>query len=141
MDPLPWNDPEYVRFVQALDSGGEVEGTGNPGNPGKPSEVYQSLIDRETRALDTVDRVVNDARKTALASTRLVDMPVRALASRTLRTGIEIMDDLVEAGTASDVRDALLSGDRKVFVGSALVVVAIAAALVASFSTPRLMHA
>lgn len=145
-DPLPWNDPEYVRFVQALDGSTNLaSSTGLPVNesPGQssqsvnskaPSEVYQSLIDRETRALDTVDRVVNDARKTALASTQLVDMPVRALAFKAMQTGKAIMDDLVEAGSAQQVQVALLSGDRKVFFGATLILVAVAAALVTSFS-------
>lgn len=136
--PLPWNDPEYVRFVQALENNSNnlasLDGGGSPGKAEGPSEVYQSLINREKRALDTVDRVVNDARKTALASTQLVDMPMRALADRALHTGRSILDDLVDAGSADDVRVALLSGDRKVFLGGTLVLIAVAAALVASFS-------
>lgn len=139
--PLPWNDPEYVRFVQAL------EGSSNPTSSDgmeppastspRPSEVYQSLIHTEKRALDTVDRVVNDARKTALASTQLVDMPVRALAFRALKTGKSIMDDLVVANSAQQVNAALLDGDRKVFIGASLILVAVAAALVTSFSSSR----
>lgn len=142
--PLPWNDPEYVRFVRALDDSSNLASTDGmpargssadaPRPDAAPSEVYQSLIDRERRALDTVDRVVNDARKTALASTQLVDMPMRSLALRAMSTGRSIMDDLVLANSATEVTDALVTGDRKVFLGAALIVIAIAAALVTSFS-------
>lgn len=143
--PLPWNDPEYVRFVHALDDSSNLASTdGMPdrgsdlvaaGRDAQPSEVYQSLINRERRALDTVDRVVNDARKTALASTQLIDMPVRALMHRAMGTGRSVLDDLVVAKSGQDVGDALLSGERKVFFGVALILVAIAAALVTSFSS------
>lgn len=139
--PLPWNDPEYVRFVSALESSSNLASTNGMTAPREaapaPSEVYQNLINRETRALDTVDRVVNDARKTALASTQLVDLPMRDLAFRAMSTGRSIMDDLVDANSPTDVRDALISGDRKVFLGAALIFVAIAAALVTSFSPTR----
>lgn len=144
--PLPWNDPEYVRFVKALegsvsqvssDGMGKREGGGDQTESATPSEVYQSLLNRERRALDTVDRVVNDARKTALASSQLVDLPIRALAHRAMTTGKSIMDDLMDANDASDVQHALVSGDRKVFLGGALIVIAIAAALVTSFSPSK----
>lgn len=138
--PLPWNDPEYVRFVDALGGSSNLASTMQM-QPGRvsaaPSEVYQSLINRERRALDTVDRVVNDARKTALASTQLVDLPIRDLALRAMSTAKSIMDDLVEASSPTEVRNALTSGDRKVFLGAALIIVAIAAALVTSFSPTR----
>lgn len=140
--PLPWNDPEYVRFVQALEGSTNLisdNGMGpiDQGVRASPSEVYQSLINRETRSLDTVDRVVNDARKTALASTQLIDMPVRALAVRAMSAAKSIMDDLVVASDFDDIQKALLLGDRKVFLGAVLIVVAIAAALVTSFSPAR----
>lgn len=142
--PLPWNDPEYVRFIQALDTSTNLASTDGMPDRGvssgaatrdaAPSEVYQSLISREKRALDTVDRVVNDARKTALASTQLVDMPVRALAIRAMTAGKAIMDDLVQADSAADVGNALVTGDRKVFLGAALMLIAVSAAVVTSFS-------
>lgn len=134
--PLPWNDPEYVRFVQALENSNSLTNS-VPGPSEAPSEVYQSLINREKRALDTVDRVVNDARKTALASTQLVDMPMRALGMRALTTGSSILEDVVGAKDALGVRDALLAGDRKVFLGAALILIAVAAALVTSFSPSK----
>lgn len=142
--PLPWNDPEYVRFVSALEGSANLvstdgmlgQGVGGRGPEG-PSEVYQSLIKQERRALDTVDRVVNDARKTALASTQLVDLPIRDLAYRAMHTGRTILDDLVNANSATDVKTALVSGERKVFLGAAFILLAIAAALVSSFSPSR----
>lgn len=136
--PMPWNDPEYVRFVQALDGQTNKVSTSGMSDRGdvnqKPSEVYQSLLNRERRALDTVDRVVNDARKTELASLELVDLPIRDLARRAMTTGKSMMDDLVEANNAYEFRDALVSGDRKVFLGAVLIIIAIASALVTSFS-------
>lgn len=135
--PLPWNDPEYVRFVQALDGQANkvsTDGMTTQAQGKHPSEVYQSLLSRERRALDTVDRVVNDARKTELASLELVDLPIRDLARRAMTTGKSIMDDLVEANSASDVSRALITGDRKVFFGAMLIAVAVASALVSSFS-------
>lgn len=143
--PLPWNDPEYVRFVQALDGqsnkissdGMSRKGMGQDEKNTSPSEVYQSLLKRERRALDTVDRVVNDARKTELASLELVDLPMRDLARRAMTTGKSMMDDLVEANCAADIGHALVSGDRKVFLGGALIIIAIASALVSSFSPGR----
>lgn len=143
--PLPWNDPEYVRFVQALDNTNTNTNTNKISTDGMSetntnasathlSEVYQSLLKRERRVLDTVDRVVNDARKTELASLELVDLPIRSLAYRAMRTGKSMLDDLVEANNATDVGRALVSGDRKVFLGAALILIAVASALVTSFS-------
>lgn len=145
--PLPWNDPEYVRFVQALDNSDSSNKVSTDGMPGggdiangrsqpatRPSEVYQSLLNRERRALETVDRVVNDARKTELASYELVDLPMRDLAVRAMKTGKSIMDDLVEANNATEIGRALVAGDRKVFLGAALIMIAVASALVTSFS-------
>lgn len=139
--PLPWNDPEYVRFVQAIQGSTNLVSTDGMGNVGPsksivPSDVYQSLMSQEKRALDTVDRVVNDARKTALRSSELVDLPMRDLGTRAMQMGKSIMDDLVVARDVADVRRALTAGDRKVFLGAALITVAVMAALVTSFS-PR----
>lgn len=130
--PMPWKDPEYVRFVQTV-AGTRVDGTSVGHESAPPSEVYTDLMSRERRALDTVDRVVNDARKTELRSSELVDLPVRELAGRAMVAGKAILDDLVQARDARDVGAAMLRGDRKVFVGAALVTIALFAAFLSTF--------
>lgn len=137
--PLPWNDPEYVRFVQALEGGNNKAST-EYGNSGvtqdllPPSEIYQSLMSKERRALDTVDRVVNDARKTELRSQSLIDMPLNDLLRLVAKTMRLIMTDLIDAQNISDVVRALTMGDRKIVLGTALVLIAIVAAVVKSIS-------
>lgn len=132
--PLPWTSPEYVSLMRDIGEAPQGDRGTHRGDEEVPRDVYQDLMRREKRVLDTVDRVVNDSRKTAASSSGIAAMPFRDMLRKAMATGRVVLDDLVDARSISDVQHALLDDDRKIFVGGGLVAVAVAAALINAFA-------
>jgi hypothetical protein len=100
-------------------------GTAASGDSGE-DDVYQFLMSRERRVLDTVDRVVNDAARADDASHKLLDMPVHEIIMRTASAVRMLFEDLVQCRSLVEVRKALhIEPARRPFVGLALVALAL----------------
>ena len=96
-------------------------------------DVYQSLLSRERRVLDTVDRVVNDDIQKRATASSLAGMPVHELCFRTISSLRGLFDDLLEAATARSWPDAIaaLSNQHRMpFIGIALVVLGLVLAAI-----------
>ena len=93
-------------------------------------EAYHSLMAKERRVLDTVDRVVNDSiLRDAQRSSILFGMPVHELAMRTVGACRALFDDLVACRSFQEAIDALSDPVRLPFLGIALVAVAVFAGM------------
>jgi hypothetical protein len=99
-------------------------------------DVYSDLMSRERRVLDTVDRVVNDAIETRRnrSSSSLSGMPVHEVAMRTMGAVRSLWDDLINAASLEDVVTALIDPSRVLFLGIAIVALAVLMAIVLAMS-------
>jgi hypothetical protein len=121
--PTPWQDPQYRAFMDILRPPSPPPGGGQ--GPAQP-EAYQALMATERRVLDTVDRVVNDARWVDTRNAQFIHLPLSEIGARTMATGKAALADLVAARTPTDAAAALLAGDRKIYFGLVLVALALA---------------
>ena len=84
---------------------------------------YQRLMEKEERVLDTVDRVVNDARLQEIKRTSVLDMSLFQILGK---TGEILYDMYIEAFTVRswrDAKDLFTRSDRRIYIG--LVITAI----------------
>lgn len=86
-------------------------------------EAYQQLLAKEQRVLDTVDRVVNDARRVEISSTSFTSIPLHEAAMRTMAALRGLMDDLLASRSAADVAAALAKEDRRIYLGVCLLAI------------------
>ena len=99
-------------------------------------DVYSDLMAKERRVLDTVDRVVNDAVETRKERSPFSKqgMPVHEVAMRTMGALRSLWDDLISAQSLKDVMDALQDPSRVMYIGIALVALAVLMSLVVAMS-------
>lgn len=102
---------------------GEKRGI-DPGSS-DPSDVYQDLLARERRVLDTIDRVVNDASRNDGDNRGFLQLPLHEIGIRGIRVMRGLMDDLVESRSFSDVCKAIMRPGRKVYIGVILLLLAL----------------
>ena len=113
-DELSARSPEYRRLVAHLRSGRE-------------DSAYQGLAATERRVLDTVDRVVNDARR-ARAQTAghdLLRLPLHVVIARVVSSLRGLFEDLVAARTLSDAWGAVSRRERLPYYGVTLIAAAL----------------
>jgi hypothetical protein len=139
--PKPFDPVDEYRALLDLteDSrrGGRGRKKGLPGSgAGAEEDAYSELMAKEQRVLDTVDRVVNDAvEKRDWRSGPLSGMPVHEVAMRTMGALRTLWDDLMAAQSLKDVQVALLDPSRALYIGLALVALAVALSLAHAMST------
>jgi len=95
---------EYAELVKIIRGDGDLD-------------TYSGLMNKERRVLDTVDRVVNDARLRRSAASSLPDMRVSQLVTRTLAVVVEVYHDLLRVRRVSDVPDVFTRRGRLLYVG------------------------
>lgn len=96
----------------------------------KPLDVYQQLMAKERRVLDTVDRVVNDAEERRLQETVIHRMPVHEILMRTIGALRALWDDLIASTSVKDVLDAISDRSRMPFLGISLISISVFIAVV-----------
>ena len=124
-DPEPFDGGgEHRALLDAVHGTGAFAGGGNPDAP----DPYQHLMSREKRVLETVDRVVNDARRAELASGEdfrtFTQLPLHVIGMRALSSLRALLDDLVMARTPQAVYAALMQDDRKIYLGVCAILLA-----------------
>lgn len=112
-----YDAPKAREYQELLDT---IEGRGRNG-----IDVYGSLINKEERVLATVDRVVNDARLQTTTQDSFLHMSLYDNAAATARAIHDIFVDLLRIRSVKDVRHAFLKKDRLLYLGVALVLVAV----------------
>ena len=107
---------EYAELTDA------IHGRGRFGDM-PAGDVYQELMKKERRVLDTVDRVVNDSR--AKESVAFLNLPLHVIAIRMVAAVKGLLDDLMEARSYKDVARALLQPDRRTYLGMCVIALAL----------------
>jgi hypothetical protein len=123
---------EYKELVDAVFG----HGTSARERAGSGTDAYQTLMSKERRVLDTVDRVVNDAAVVDADTRTFFQMPMHEIAIRIIRSIRGLMDDLYEARKPEHVLRAVMKDDRKVYLGLVLIAVALIIGLINASSSP-----
>jgi len=108
---------EYAELVKIIRGDGDLD-------------TYSDLMNRERRVLDTVDRVVNDARLRRSEATSLPDMRLSQLVTRTMTVVVDVYRDLLRVRRLTDVPDVFTRRGRLLYVGILLVLVSLAVMVV-----------
>ena len=114
---------EYADLVNAVHGRGKF-------SEASQGDVYQALMKKERRVLDTVDRVVNDSARTDADGRSFFQLSLHVIGIRIIAAIKGIMDDLIEARSLSAVYAAFMRDDRKVYVGVLMLLVAFGMAAV-----------
>jgi hypothetical protein len=122
---------EYKELVDTVFG----RGTSGRDRAGSGTDAYQTLMAKERRVLDTVDRVVNDAAVVDADTRTFFQMPMHEIAIRIVRSIRGLMDDLVEARKPEHVLRAVMREDRKVYLGLVMIAVALCIALIHASSS------
>lgn len=96
-------------------------------------EVYGNLMKKEKRVLDTVDRVVNDARLQEAANNSFLNLSVLDITRNTAKVLRAVYAELLFAAYAQDWRRALKAvsvQERRIYLGLVLVVLSLALLMV-----------
>lgn len=93
-------------------------------------DVYQQLMARERRVLDTVDRVVNDAAQRDRRARSFLHLPLHEVGMRAMAAARGLLDDLSAARSPRDAYAALTHPGRAVYLGVLLLLLAMCAAFV-----------
>jgi hypothetical protein len=96
----------------------------------EPGELYQSLMAKERRVLDTIDRVVNDSVRSDREERSLLQLPLHELGVRAIAAARGLFHDVVEARRPRDVLNAVTKDDRMVYLGVFLILLALCVAFV-----------
>lgn len=91
-------------------------------------EVYGNLMNVEGRVLDTVDRVVNDARLQSIENSSFLNMSLMQIAGKTSQVMRDIYVDMYRVNSFSGFLHALTKNNRRLYLG--LVIVIISAVLI-----------
>ena len=81
------------------------------------SDKYQELMQKETRVLDTVDRVINDSRLQTIKRTNITEMSIMQIISRTAEVVHDIYLELFTVRSLQDAKDVFVRSDRIVYLG------------------------
>lgn len=115
---------EYQALLDAIHGRGDFR---------DPGDVYQSLMSKERRVLDTVDRVVNDAARVDADSRAFMQLPLHVVGIRAIAACRGVFIDLMEARRPADVARAIMKEDRKVYIGVLLIIMAFTVAFIDAF--------
>lgn len=110
-------EPHKAReYRQLMDA---IQGRGRFG-----PEVYGNLMNTEERVLDTVDRVVNDARLQRVTRASFLNMSLLEIAGRTADVLRAVYLDLFAVRSVHDFVKAFTKKDRRIYLGLVLIVIA-----------------
>lgn len=111
-------DPPKAREYKHLMS--IIDGSARNGD-----EVYNNLMNTESRVLDTVDRVVNDSRLQQVQRNNFLNMSLLEIAGTTAQVMRDTYLDLVKVRSARDFVKAFTKRNRRIYLGLVLVVVCV----------------
>jgi hypothetical protein len=86
---------------------------------------YQDLMKNEAKTLDTVNNVIKYYRDEELADSQLINQSLHTIFMRFFDVWNELLEDLMKVKKPSDFTQAFIKGDRIIFMGITLVLIAI----------------
>lgn len=91
----------------------------------KPTHLYEELVQKEDRILQTVNRVVDYSNKKELESKEFLNMSVKDAAGGFMSSILSIFEELVKAQTYSDVVPVFMKTDRIIYIGILIVLASV----------------
>jgi len=88
-------------------------------------EVYSNLMNVEQRVLDTVDRVVNDARLQEIERNSFLNMSLLEIAGKTAQVLRDTYLDMYRVRSVRDFVRAFTKRSRRIYLGIVLVLISI----------------
>jgi hypothetical protein len=86
---------------------------------------YEDLMKHETKTLDTVNNVIKYYRDAKLEDSQLVNQSLHTIFMRFFDVWNDILEDLINVKRPSDFTNAFIKGDRIIFIGVTLVLIAL----------------
>lgn len=86
---------------------------------------YQDIMKHETKALDTVNNVVKYYRDAELADSQLINQSIHSIFMRFFEVWNQILEDIMKVKTPTDFINVFFKSDRIIFIGIALILIAI----------------
>ena len=90
------------------------------------ADAYHRLMQKETRVLETVDRVVNQMRHDVVEKSTFLNMSLTEIFVRTMHVLQNVLDELLHIRKPMDIVYVLWDGDRKIYMGILLIAIAFA---------------
>lgn len=88
----------------------------------KPEHLYEELVQKEDRLLQTLNRVVDYSNKKEMESKEFINMPVKDVAKGFMSSMLELFEDLVKVKTANQLITAMMKSDRIIYFGILVVI-------------------
>lgn len=86
---------------------------------------YQDLMKHEEKTLDTVNNVIKYYRDAELADSQLINQSLHSIFMRFFEVWNQILEDMSKVKTPNDIIDVFLKSDRIIFIGIALILIAL----------------
>ena len=78
---------------------------------------YGDLMRQEARVLDTVDRVVNDARLQQIKKTSVIEMSMMEIIARTAEVVHDMYLELFTVRSMEEIKNVFIKQERRVYLG------------------------
>lgn len=89
-------------------------------------DSYQDLMGKETKVLDTVNRVVKFYRDEDIKNIEFINHDMNTIFTRFFHVWKEIIDDYTTvSGPNKSITDIFMSDDRPIYVGISLMIIAL----------------
>ena len=82
-----------------------------------PQDIYEELMKKEERVLDTIDRVVNYSNEKQVKESEFLENSLNGIAHDFFWNMKLVMSDLYDVKTFQDLGRVLTKDDRKIYLG------------------------
>ena len=94
-------------------------------NKSDDREIYEELMKKEDRVLDTINRVVNVSNEKEIKGKEFLNMSLNDIVHKFFWNITLIFSELISSKTIQDVKKVLFKDDRKIYIGLLLVLITI----------------
>lgn len=85
---------------------------------------YEELMKKEGKTLDTINNVVRYYKDLELADGQLINQSIHTIFMRFFDVWNNILEDIVKIRSIKDIKEVFTKGDRIIFIGITLILVA-----------------
>ena len=88
----------------------------------KPEHLYEELVQKEDKLLQTMNRVVDYSNKKDMQSKEFLNTPVKDVARGFMSSMLGLFEDLVKMKTIDQLIPAMMQADRIIYSGILIIV-------------------